>query len=81
MMYRSLHPDVRVWKVTKGSTGALVGLWYFDPYAREGKRSGAWMTAYREQSKNNGDVKTLVSNNSNFLKGKANEPVLISLDD
>ena len=75
------HPDVRVWKVIKGSTGALVGLWYFDPYAREGKRSGAWMTAYREQSRINGDVKTLVSNNSNFLKGKPNEPVLISLDD
>ncbi len=37
------HPDVRVWTVTNRATGAPVGLWYFDPYARPGKRSGAWM--------------------------------------
>ena len=42
------HPDVRVWEVTNGS-GQHVGLWYLDPYAREGKRSGAWMTDYRAQ--------------------------------
>ena len=29
------HPDVRVWKVQDGQ-GKLVGLWYFDPYARQG---------------------------------------------
>ena len=40
------HPDVRVWEVNDPA-GKLVGLWYFDPYARTGKRSGAWMNAYR----------------------------------
>lgn len=75
------HPDVRVWKVTDKTSGKLIGLWYFDPYAREGKRSGAWMTAYREQSRNNGEVPTIVSNNSNFIKGKEGEPVLISWTD
>ena len=73
------HPDVRVWEVNRG--GKLVGLWYFDPYARQGKRSGAWMNAYRGQEKFKGDIKTIVSNNSNFIKGAPGEPVLISWDD
>jgi peptidyl-dipeptidase Dcp len=71
------HPDVAVWKVTNPE-GGLVGLWYFDPYARTGKRSGAWMNAYRTQEKFERDVKTIVSNNANFVKGKPGEPVLIS---
>ncbi len=75
------HPDITVWKVSDKTTKKQVGLWYFDPYAREGKRSGAWMTAYREQSRNNGEVTTIVSNNSNFIKGKPGEAVLISFDD
>jgi peptidyl-dipeptidase Dcp len=74
------HPDVRVWEVTDPA-GGLVGLWYFDPYARKGKRSGAWMNAYRSQERFDGDVKTIVSNNSNFVKGKPGEPVLISWED
>ncbi|HEX8354750.1 MAG TPA: M3 family metallopeptidase [Pyrinomonadaceae bacterium] len=75
------HPDVRVWEVTDRKSGRHVGLWYFDPYAREGKRSGAWMNAYRSQERMDGDVTTIVSNNSNFAKGKPGEPVLISWDD
>jgi peptidyl-dipeptidase Dcp len=75
------HPDVRVWEVTRKSTKKHVGLWYFDPYARPGKRSGAWMTAYRVQERFKGEVTTLVSNNSNFVKGKPGEPVLISWTD
>ena len=75
------HPDVRVWKVNNRE-GELVGLWYFDPYAREGKRSGAWMNAYRMQRRMDGEeVKPIVSNNSNFVKGAPGEPVLISWDD
>lgn len=75
------HPDVRVFEVSNKDTGNIVGLWYFDPYARKGKRSGAWMNAYREQSRVDGNVITIVSNNCNFIKGKENEPVLISWDD
>jgi len=75
------HSDVTVYKVSNTESNDLVGLWYFDPYARKGKRSGAWMTAYREQEKFNGDIKTIVSNNSNFIKGKEGEPVLISWED
>ncbi len=75
------HPDVRVWEVTDKKSGKHVGLWYFDPYARAGKRSGAWMNSYRTQEKMDGAVTTIVSNNSNFVKGKPGEPVLISWDD
>jgi len=75
------HQDVRVWEVSRKDSGKTVGLFYFDPYARKGKRSGAWMTAYREQSRVNGEVLTLVSNNCNFIKGNDNEPILISWDD
>jgi peptidyl-dipeptidase Dcp len=75
------HPDVRVWEVKDKASGRHVGLWYFDPYARQGKRSGAWMNAYRKQERFKGEVTTIVSNNSNFVKGKPGEPVLISWED
>jgi len=76
-----VHPDVRVWEVTDKTGGGHVGLWYFDPYARPGKRSGAWMNAYRSQEAFDGAVTPIVSNNSNFVKGKPGEPVLVSWDD
>ncbi len=75
------HPDVRVWEVTDRATGKHIGLWYFDPFARSGKRSGAWMNAYRNQERFDREVTTIVSNNSNFVKGRPGEPVLISWDD
>ncbi|MGQ0714648.1 MAG: M3 family metallopeptidase [Gemmatimonadaceae bacterium] len=75
------HPDVRAWEVTAKNNGQHIGLWYFDPYARQGKRSGAWMNAYRRQERFEEPVTTIVSNNSNFVKGAPGEPVLISWDD
>jgi peptidyl-dipeptidase Dcp len=75
------HPDIRVWQVTDKTSKKHIGLWYFDPYAREGKRSGAWMNAYRTQERIDGEVTTIVSNNANFVKGKPGEPLLISWDD
>ncbi|MFY3742619.1 M3 family metallopeptidase [Anaeromyxobacter sp. Red801] len=74
------HPDVRVWEVKDGK-GRHVGRWYFDPYARDGKRSGAWMNAYRAQERFDGEIPTIVSNNANFVKGKPGEPVLVSWTD
>lgn len=75
------HPDVKVWEVTDRTTGGHVGLWYFDPYAREGKQSGAWMNAYRNQQRVDGNVTTIVSNNANFVEPAPGEPVLISWTD
>lgn len=74
------HRDVSVYEVTN-EQGQHVGLWYFDPYARRGKQSGAWMSEYRHQERLGGNISAIVSNNSNFIKGKPGEPVLISWDD
>jgi peptidyl-dipeptidase Dcp len=74
------HPDVRVFRVTDAQDHH-VGLWFFDPYARPGKNSGAWMNEYRAQSRFDGDVPVIVSNNANFVKGVGDEPILVSWDD
>jgi peptidyl-dipeptidase Dcp len=74
------HEDVRVWEV-KDASGKHVALFYFDPYARPHKISGAWMNAYRNQERFAGEVTTIVSNNSNFVKGAPGEPVLVSWGD
>jgi peptidyl-dipeptidase Dcp len=71
---------VRVFEV-KDAAGAHVGLWYFDPYARPGKRSGAWMDSYRDQQTYDGAIAAIVSNNSNFIKPAPGAPVLISWED
>lgn len=75
------HPDVKVWEVTDKTTGKHVGLWYLDPFARPGKRSGAWATSYRSHETFNGKQTVLSSNNSNFIKGAPGEPVLVSWSD
>jgi glutamine synthetase adenylyltransferase/Zn-dependent oligopeptidase len=74
------NADVRVWEV-RSETGRHVGLWYFDPYARAGKHSGAWMSEYRDQSKLDREISPIVSNNTNFLRSPGREPTLISWDD
>ncbi len=74
------HPDVRVWEV-RNREGATMGLLYFDPYARTGKRSGAWMSDYRGQERLDGPVIPIVSNNCNFVKPAPGEPALVSWDD
>ncbi len=75
------HPDVKVWDVTDRKSGDHIGLWYLDPFARPGKRSGAWATSYRGHETFDGKKTVLCSNNSNFIKGAPGEPVLISWDD
>jgi len=74
------HPDVVVYEV-KDDAERLVGLWYFDPWARPYKQSGAWMNAYRDQERFDGEITTIVSNNSNFVKAAPGEPVLIGWKD
>jgi peptidyl-dipeptidase Dcp len=76
-----VHPDVRVWEVVDRTSGRHIGLWYFDPYARKGKRSGAWMNAYRSQERFDREITTIVSNNSNFVQGAPGEPILVSWTD
>jgi peptidyl-dipeptidase Dcp len=75
------HEDVRVWEVTGRRSGEPVGLWYFDPFARQGKRSGAWASGYRWHTTVHGPETVLASNNCNFVEAPEGEPVLISWDD
>jgi peptidyl-dipeptidase Dcp len=76
------HPDVKVWEVTRAASGEHVGLWYLDPFARPGKRSGAWASSYRGHTTVFGHQETVLSsNNSNFIQGAPGKPVLLSWDD
>jgi peptidyl-dipeptidase Dcp len=75
------HEDVKVWEVTDKTSGEHIGLWYLDPFSRQGKRSGAWAYSYRNHTTFDGKQTVISSNNSNFVKGKPGEPVLISWDD
>jgi peptidyl-dipeptidase Dcp len=70
------HPDVRAYEV-RDETGH-VGVFLTDHYARTDKRSGAWMSSFREQSRLDGAVSPIVINNNNFAKSA---PTLLSVDD
>lgn len=75
------NADVRVWEVTDKTSNEHIGLWYLDPFARKGKRSGAWATTYRSYTTFDGQKNVLSSNNSNFSKGVDGQPTLISWSD
>lgn len=76
---KAYHPDVRVYEVRRGER--TVALFLHDNFARSTKRSGAWMSAYRWQSRVDGEVIPIVVNNNNFAKAAAGQPTLLSLDD
>ncbi|WP_244465946.1 M3 family metallopeptidase [Devosia soli] len=73
------HPDVRVWEVARA--GKIIGLFYGDYFARPGKRSGAWMTSFRDQSKLDGEQIPFIVNTCNFVKPPEGQPALLSLDE
>jgi peptidyl-dipeptidase Dcp len=75
------HPDVRAFEVT-GADGRHIGLFLGDYFARPSKRSGAWMSGWRDQHKLDAkEVRPIVVNVMSFAKGAAGEPALLSLDD
>jgi peptidyl-dipeptidase Dcp len=78
------HPDVKAYEV-RNAEGAVIGIFLQDNFARPNKRSGAWMSALRWQSRNvaPGQAAQLpvILNNNNFAKGSPGEPTLLSLDD
>ncbi|MBC7992554.1 MAG: M3 family metallopeptidase [Rhizobacter sp.] len=79
------HPDVQVYEVRQAADDSLVGIFLHDNFARPSKRSGAWMSLFRNQSRNSGSptegVLPIVVNNNNFAKGAPGEPTLLSFDD
>jgi len=76
---RAYHADVRVFEVR--SDDRTIALFLSDNFARPTKRGGAWMSAYRWQSRVDGEVLPIVVNNNNFAKAPPGEPTLLSADD
>ena len=89
------HPDVKAYEV-RDAAGAVVAIFLQDNFARPSKRSGAWMSTLRSQSRNEpggGSALPVVLNNNNFAKGASDAmgalgalgvtaaPTLLSLDD
>ncbi len=74
------HPDVSVYTV-RNSSGEAIGLFYFDPYARSGKQSGAWMNEFRPSEFFHRRELPLVINVCNYSRPPPGEPALLSLDD
>ena len=84
------HPDVRAYEVRQAD-GQVMGIFLQDNFARPGKRSGAWMSSLRWQSRNGppGAERSLpvILNNNNFAKGGSgdgpggDQPTLLSMDD
>jgi peptidyl-dipeptidase Dcp len=74
------HPDVRAYEM-RGGDGRVAGIFLHDNFARPSKRSGAWMSSFRQQTKNGGEVIPVIVNNNNFAKAAAGEPTLLSFDD
>ncbi|EQC34226.1 hypothetical protein SDRG_08428 [Saprolegnia diclina VS20] len=79
---KAYHPDVKVYEVretTADDEDKLVAIFLHDNFTRKGKRSGAWMSAFRTQSRNvdedGTNVIPVIINNNNFVKG---EPTLLS---
>jgi len=75
------HPDVQAHEIRDAASGALIGLFLSDNFARPTKRGGAWMSAYREQSRHGGEVLPIVVNNNNFARAPGGQPTLLSADD
>jgi peptidyl-dipeptidase Dcp len=73
------HPDVRAWEVTR--EGRHMAVFLGDYFARGSKRSGAWCSAMRSQSKLDGEERPIVVNVCNFAKPAEGAPALLSYDD
>ena len=75
------HEDVRVFEV-KEADGTHIGILYADYYPRASKRGGAWMNAYRKQSRLGGKkVTPVITNVFNFTKPTSGTPALLSLEE
>ncbi|MDR1887557.1 MAG: M3 family metallopeptidase [Prevotellaceae bacterium] len=75
------HPEVVVFEV-KDSDGSHLGLLFMDFHPRESKKSGAWMTSYRKESKKDGKrVPPLISIVCNFTRPSDDTPALLTTDE
>ena len=70
------HEEVKAFDV-KNEDGSHVGLLYVDYHPRNGKRGGAWMNAFREQSSLDGEVRPVIVNVGNFPAPAGDKPALL----
>jgi peptidyl-dipeptidase Dcp len=73
------HPDARAWEVRRGERH--MGVFIGDYFARSSKRSGAWCSSFRDQSRLDGEVRPIAINVCNFAKAPKGEPCLLTFDD
>lgn len=74
------HPDVKTYKITEN--GNYKSLLYVDYHPRKGKRSGAWMTSYKNQFIKDGvNHRPHISVVCNFSKPTAEQPSLLSFQE
>ena len=76
------NPDVTAYEV-HDKDGSYLGILYTDFYPRSGKRSGAWMTSFKEQwIENDGNnSRPHVSVTMNFTKPTADKPALLTFSE
>jgi peptidyl-dipeptidase Dcp len=66
----------------KDGNGEHLGLFMTDMYARDSKRGGAWMSAYRGSSNIHGDkIRPLITNNLNLPTPPEGDPTLMRFSD
>lgn len=72
--------DVKVYEVSDADS-SFIGLIYFDDFAREGKRAGAWMSSFRKQEVFKGKtVHPLIYNVGNYNPPTEGKPALLTPD-
>jgi len=72
--------DVKAYEVNDAD-GSLIGIIYFDDFARQGKRPGAWMSSFRKQEVYKGNfVHPLIYNVGNYNPPTDGKPALLTLD-
>jgi peptidyl-dipeptidase Dcp len=73
------HPDVTVYTVYD-QDGSELALFYFDPWKRDNKSGGAWMSNFVDQNALAG-TKPVIFNVSNYTKPAPGQPALVTWDD
>ena len=71
------NEDVKTY-IVKDADGSLLGIFYQDYMPRAGKRSGAWMSNFREAD---GQTRPLIYNVASFTKPAGDMPSLLTLDE
>ena len=76
------HPDVQAYEVFDRD-GSYLAVLYTDFHPRAGKRSGAWMTSYKEQwiDSDGTNSRPHVSVTMNFTKPTAEKPALLTFSE